>query len=335
MGRRVNNFYPESRFQSFGHKENINKNIVTAKEMLENNITEIPMLWNPFLPKQGLALLSGESDTGKSTLMRQFSSAIVSGQDTFLGLELKAKLNSSIYVCTEDDVTSISARLKMEFDSENSTDPFLNLRYLFSEEDIVMQLDDELAQRPADCVIIDPLGDIFDGDGNNMTSVRQFYKPYDKLSKRYGCLILFVHHNRKSSGKNPVKTDVSGSQAFEAKPRAVLMLRNGTGSTSNKELSIVKGNFIPAELKNTNLSLRINDNGVFELIDGTNLSYVNLESKTNVISDHVKSIIDLSEKGYSLRKIEEKLKEENVNIGRTKIGRILKENEDRNNYTSV
>ena len=48
---------------------------------------------------------------------------------------------------------------------------------------------------------------------------------------------------------------------------AVLMLRPGTGSTSNKELSIVKGNFIPAELKNSDLSLRINENGVFEILE--------------------------------------------------------------------
>jgi RecA-family ATPase len=294
--------------------------------MLENNITEIPMLWNPLLPKQGLALLSGESDTGKSTLMRQLSSAIVSGQDTFLGLELSAAFNSTIYVCTEDDVTSISARLKMEFDSENSTDPFLNFIYIFSEENIVKQLDDELELRPADCVIIDALGDIFEGDGNSMTSVRQFYKPYDKLSKRYGCLILFVHHNRKSSGKNPVKSDVSGSQAFEAKPRAVLMLRNGTGSTSNKELSIVKGNFIPAELKNADLSLRINENGVFEILEGESPSYGYLKSKTNMNTNYLQRIQELNKEGHVLRKIEEILKEEGINIGRTKIGKIIKEN---------
>jgi|ERR1035437_1462526 archaellum biogenesis ATPase FlaH len=332
MGRRINNSYSESGFQSAGHNENINKNIITAKEMIENNITEIPMLWNPFLPKQGLALLSGESDTGKSTLMRQFSSAIVSGQDTFLGLELRADLHSTIYVCTEDDITSISARLKMEFDSANSTDPFLNLRYIFSEENVVKQLDDELEQRPADCVIIDALGDIFEGDGNSMTSVRQFYKPYDKLSKRYGCLILFVHHNRKSSGKNPAKTDISGSQAFEAKPRAVLMLRNGTGSTSNKELSIVKGNFIPSELKNTDLSLRINDDGVFELLDVT--SPKKGISKTNHNENYdVNRIFELRNEGKSIRKTAEILKDEGIILSKTKVGKISKDKE--NDFMSV
>ena len=151
------------------------------------------------IPEGEISLLLGANGSGKSTLMRQFSSAIVSGQDSFLGLELNTDKHSVIYVCTEDDVTSISARLKMEVDPTNSTDPYLNLRYIFNEDNIIKQLYEELDDQPADCVIIDALGDVFEGDGNSMTSVRQFYKPYDKLSKRYGCLILFVHHNRKSS----------------------------------------------------------------------------------------------------------------------------------------
>jgi RecA-family ATPase len=326
MEIRLNGSKNEFEYKGFGRREKHYYNVITAKEMLENNITEIPMLWGHLLPKQGLALLSGESDTGKSTLMRQLSSAIVSGQDTFLGLGLNSDKQSVIYVCTEDDVTSISARLKMEFDSTNSTDPYLNFRYIFKEDDIIKQVDEELEENLADCVIIDALGDIFDGDGNSMASVRQFYKPYDKLSKRYGCLFLFVHHNRKSSGRYPLKTDVSGSQAFEAKPRAVLMLRHGTGSTSNKELSIVKGNFVPAEMKNSDFSLRINENGVFEILANISPSYGINKSKPDENNKLVKRIIELSAERHPLREMEEILREEQYNIGRTKIGKIRKEN---------
>lgn len=317
--------HSESSSPGFGQRERINKNIITAKEMIENDITEIPFLWGHFLPKYGLAMLAGESDSGKSTLIRQLSLAIVTEQDTFLGFDLNSDTRSIIYVCTEDDVTSISARLKMEFDSTSSTEPYSNLRYLFDEEDICSQLEEELEERPADCVIIDALGDIIQGDGNNMISVRNFYKPYKRLAKRHNCLILFVHHTRKSSGNHPGKTDVSGSQAFEAKPRALLMLGPGSGSKSNKELSIEKGNLVPEELKKTKLSLRINENGVFELLDATRSSDSLPRSKTD---ENVRKVFKLKENGLSYRKIEDVFEKEGVKMSKTKIGKILKGKEN-------
>ena len=81
----------------FKSRERIYNNIITAKEMLENNITEIPMLLGHLLPKHGIAMLAGESDTGKSTLIRHLSLAIVTGQDTFLGYSLN--IDNKCYLC--------------------------------------------------------------------------------------------------------------------------------------------------------------------------------------------------------------------------------------------
>jgi len=310
----------------FGQSLRYINNLVTAKEMIENDITEIPMLWGHLLPKYGLAMLAGDSDSGKSTLVRQLSLSIVYGQDSFLGLTLNADKRSVIYVCTEDDVTSISARLKKEFDSTSSTEPCANLRYLFDEGDIHDQLEEKLEERPADCVIIDALGDVITGDGNSMTSVRNFYKPYKGLANRHNCLILFVHHTRKSAGRNLSKSDVSGSQAFEAKPRALLMLGQGLGGRTNKELRIEKGNLVPEELKNAKLSLRMNENGVFELLKSSIQSNgIPIKSRADEIAERV---FKLKEDGLSYRKIEDKFEKEGLKVGRTKIGKILKENKN-------
>jgi archaellum biogenesis ATPase FlaH len=302
-----------------GSQDNPYRNMITAKEMLENDITEIPMLWGHFLPKQGLAVISGNSDTGKSTLMRQLSAAIVSEQDQFLGYDLNTDRKSVVYVCTEDDVTSVSTRLKKEFDGTTSTDPYANLRYIFDEDDILTQLEKTIAEKPADCIILDALGDIFQGDMNNMTSVRSFFKPFKALAERNNCLIILVAHNRKSASANAGKADVLGSQAFEAKPRAVLMLCPVSGSPI-KELSISKGNFVPEELKKTRLQIQINSDGVFEVVS-------RLQGFTQKNPDEEKMldrIVALRKQDFSSRKIAEVVNAEGMKIKKSKIAELLK-----------
>lgn len=43
---------------------------ITAKQLIEMGVTELPMLVEPFFPKVGVAILAGSSDCGKSTLLR-------------------------------------------------------------------------------------------------------------------------------------------------------------------------------------------------------------------------------------------------------------------------
>jgi archaellum biogenesis ATPase FlaH len=315
----LDNFKETQNASGFGSRDNTYRNLITAKEMLENDITEIPMLWGHFLPKQGLAVISGNSDTGKSTLMRQLSAAIVSEQNQFLGYDLNTERKSVVYVCTEDDVTSVSTRLKKEFDGKTSTVPYANLRYIFDEDDILTQLEKTLSEKPADCIIIDALGDIFQGDPNNMTSVRSFFKPYKALSDINNCLIILVAHNRKSATANAGKADVLGSQAFEAKPRAVLMLCPVSGSPI-KELSISKGNFVPEELKKTRLQIQINSDGIFEVVNRIEgITQQNPEEERKL-----DRIVTLRKEGLSSRKIEERVNAEGMKIKKSKIAELLK-----------
>src|SRR4030043_2267373 len=82
--------------------------IITAQELIDNDITEIPWLWEKFIPLRGLTTISGSSDTGKSTLLRQWSLALISGETDYLGHRLMPKFKSVIYVSTEDDKLSLS-----------------------------------------------------------------------------------------------------------------------------------------------------------------------------------------------------------------------------------
>ena len=59
------------------------KNTLTAKELFDLDMAEVPKLLMPFYQKVGVAALVGSSDTGKSTFLRQFGLHIVLKIETF------------------------------------------------------------------------------------------------------------------------------------------------------------------------------------------------------------------------------------------------------------
>jgi Mrp family chromosome partitioning ATPase len=65
--------------------------IYTLGELVTRPHTEVPCLLNPLLPRQGLAVLAGASDTGKSAILRQLALAVATGAQTFLDFPLNTQ----------------------------------------------------------------------------------------------------------------------------------------------------------------------------------------------------------------------------------------------------
>ena len=65
---------------------------------------------------------------------------------------------------------------------------------------------------------------------------------------KHKCLILILHHTRKSAGAEPGKHDVLGSSAFEAKMRTLIGLYRGNEPNEVK-MRILKGNYLSPEDK--------------------------------------------------------------------------------------
>ena len=87
---------------------------LTAKELLERGVTEMPMLLDGVFPRTGLVSLSGSSDTGKSAFLRQLAMAICKKAEDFLGFQLHADRGSVIYVSTEDDENALAYLLSVQ-----------------------------------------------------------------------------------------------------------------------------------------------------------------------------------------------------------------------------
>ena len=59
-----------------------------ADELKNQEIKEVDYLVDRLIPRGTLCSLVGESDTGKSSLLRQLAVSVAYGDDTFLGFKL-------------------------------------------------------------------------------------------------------------------------------------------------------------------------------------------------------------------------------------------------------
>lgn len=232
------------------------KNWISGEDLIKSSSTDIPKLWSPYLPKTGLAAITGPSDCGKSSLIRQLALSIVTGRTNFLGSPLVTKHKRAYLICTEDSAEAIGGHLKTLKESKGIKDGLDRIVFLFNFESAIDELDKRLTAMPADIIVLDAWLDTFQGNVNNPVDVRRDLDHYRKLCEKHNCLCIIVHHNTKNSEKLlPDKNKLNGSQAIEAKMRCVLDFRIGN-IINERYLTITKGNYLPDSLKKQSLLLQ-------------------------------------------------------------------------------
>jgi RecA-family ATPase len=293
--------------------------VFTATELLNRNMTDIPHLLKPIFPKVGLIGLAGSSDTGKSSLLRQFAVSVSLGEPSFLGFELRAEFKKSIYVSTEDDEFAISYLLnKANTKKQLNPDLFNGLRFVFDVSNLIEKLEKILSQQKTDLVIIDAFSDLYGKSMNDTNQVRTFLNEYSQLAQKYRCLIIFLHHTgKRTEDQPPSKHNLLGSQGFEAKMRLVIELRNDLMESDLRHLCIVKGNYLPAKFKTESFVLRFDENLQFHSTDERKpFDELTTESKV----DLKKTVKKLKLDGLTQTVISKKL-----NISQTTVSRYLAE----------
>jgi len=131
--------------------EDKKKKSVSATNLLNRQIEDIPCLVEPFLQEVGLACIAGSSDTGKSSLLRYLCMCIASGKNNFLGFNIKAKRRRAIYVSTEDDATAVAYLLRRQ-NRELNADPsrLKGLEFIFDTGNLLQDIDGILTDAPVD-----------------------------------------------------------------------------------------------------------------------------------------------------------------------------------------
>lgn len=305
------------------------KDFYTAKELYDLNVKTLPMLVENIILQTGLMILCGSSDVGKSTFSRQLALSIAGSKEEFLGWKLHARHNKVIYVSTEDDSVAISYLLNKTIIKEYDKNYLNNIRYVFDSSFLLKKLDAMLKEQPADCIIIDSFGDIFDGELNQLNKVRGFMEKYFKIVGKYNTLIIFIHHTRKrTENLPPNKNNLIGSQGIEGRARQVIELRKDPGNSQYRHLCIVKGNYIPDSEKESSYKLKFNDS----LFERTNdrVDFSSLTSKPNGKKDDeselIQKIVKMKDvEKMTFEKIAEKLTSEGEKICKSTVHKLYSE----------
>lgn len=333
--------FDEPGFPKQNSKEsNFIKDDFSALKLFEFDYEELPKLLDPIFPKVGLASLVGSSDTGKSTFLRQLAISIAFGLDNFVGYKLDTTTKNVIFISTEDDPASTSVSIKKPIkkllEDKFDKSSLHHLKFIFdvdvtgeSDRNLFKLLEKDLSNIGADLIVVDAFTDVFSGDINSSTKVREFLNQFSKIAKKHKCLVLFLHHTGKRTDKySASKDNVLGSQAFEAKMRVLLELKHYPNDETKRTLTITKGNYISSKIKKYSKVLTFNeeellfyDTGEEVLTDSiSNLAKYNPKKK-----EMTPLIEELYNKKYSVRKIEEELKKQGYSIGKSSVSNYIKE----------
>ena len=94
-----------------------------------------------------------ESDTGKSSLLRQLAMSLVYGDSDFLGFKLDESSRNVIYVSTEDGQMATSVWMNKYFGEEVAKDERLSkLKYVFDTEGIFKNLRQVVRKNKVDLI---------------------------------------------------------------------------------------------------------------------------------------------------------------------------------------
>ncbi len=300
-------------------KPNDKKQIfISASSLLARSIEEIPCLLYPIFPKVGLIALAGSSDTGKSSLLRQFAISVASGLDRFIGFKIQAEHHRVLYISTEDDETATAYLLNKANNSLRiNPNNYSGLTYLFEITDLPKQIREYLERTPCDTVIIDAFTDVYGNSMNESNKVRVFLNQFSQIAQHYQCLVIFLHHSGKRTEERlPSKHNLLGSQGFEAKMRFVAELRLDNINQDLRHLCIVKANYLGREHKNESYVLEMTSNQTF-INTGERVDFEELKEDPNT------SLIDTAKEMYKNGKTQQEIAKE-LGKGQATIGRWLK-----------
>ena len=303
----------------FKIKNDLTGLFVGADQLKNQEIKEVDYLVDRLIPRGTLCSLVGESDTGKSSLLRQLAVSIAYGDNSFIGFKLNDQCRNVVYVSTEDGEMSTGVWLNKHFGKDTvDHESLTRLKFLFITENLCQNLKEVIKNNCVDLLIIDSYADIFEGSMNDSNIVRSFLTKYNELANMYGVTIIFLHHTKKSSeGARPNKNSILGSQGFEAKMRSVMMLTKDKDDDTLRHLCVVKNNYLPEKDKKYSHELKFNENLSFEAT-GKRVDFNDLDNP-----EYMDLAKQLRNEGKSLREIVDALNEEGFKVSKSTLQRRL------------
>ena len=186
--------------------------ITTIAAEVEADPNPTGWLWDGYLPRNGIVILSALPTCGKTTLLTHLLAALSTG-GTFLGRSI---LPGRAVVLSEEDKAVWAERQKRHNLSDEIAvmiRPFVGRPSHDDWVSFLGSLTADLEADSRDLVIIDTLADLWPvRDENHATDVTDCLKPLRQLAQN-GRTVLCIHHVRKSGGDHGTASRGSGAIA--------------------------------------------------------------------------------------------------------------------------
>ena len=211
----------------------------------------VDWLWEPYLPKGMLALLSGDPGSGKTFLSLAVAAALSNGkiphtlQDCepvntlYLSLE-----NSAEHVVRPrfDSLKGDCSRFKLLQGSIGGENPSTGTVAL-SDTDLLEQA---IVEAEAGLLIVDPIQSYLgaDVDAHRSNETRPVLDGLGQLASNHNCCVLLVRHLSKNSGNRAIHRGL-GSIDITGAARTELMAGTAPNDPNNRALVQVKNNLGP------------------------------------------------------------------------------------------
>lgn len=212
----------------------------------EINPEAISWLWKGFLAKGKLHIFGGMAGSGKTTIAMDMAATVSQGGNWPDGT--RSRKGSVVIWSGEDspkdtlvprlilagaDLTKISFVGASTNNEESSFDPSTDMDMLLKEIKAVGDVA---------LIIIDPIVSAVSGDSHKNTEVRRGLQPLVDLAEQLGAAILGItHFSKGTGGSNPLER-VTGSLAFGAVARIVLVVGKSHERAGKNIFAIAKSN---------------------------------------------------------------------------------------------
>ena len=210
--------HPEEKTQS--HKFNL----VSVKDLLQEQDEETQWVWDGILPQGGMSLLVSKPKVGKSTLALNLAVAISRGMD-FLGRP--TALASVVYLALEEKRSEIRKRLE----AMNVKEEPLHLHFGLAPKGAIDQIDLLLSETGARLLIVDTLQKLARvKDLNDYAVVTTTLEPLLGVARARNCHLLLTHHAGKADRTDG--DEILGSTALlGAVDTAIILKKRDQGRT--------------------------------------------------------------------------------------------------------